>query len=110
MELRNKLVFHIPEKAWQQDHLEDIDVDFAVGKLAQSLNNAGTDSFYTQEVIGCYKGRHYPERLMVVFCDDADKATDLADIFKRWFRESNGVLRQEAFSYELNGALFVEEL
>ena len=104
------MVFHIPEKAWQQDRLEDIDVDFAVDKLAQSLNTAGTDSFYTQEVTGYYKGRHYPEQIMVVFCDDTDKATVLADIFTRWFRENNGILRQEAFSYELNGALFVEEL
>ena len=108
MELRNRLAFHIPEKSWRENHLEDIDVDAEMSDLLRGLENAGASSFYVQKVTGYYKGRQYPERILVIFCDYESEAYALADVFENWFLSHNGALRQEAFSYERNGTLVVK--
>ena len=109
MELKNKLVLHIPEKAWRKNRLEDIDIDAEMGDLLGDLENAGASSFYIQKVTGYYKGRQYPERILVIFCDSASEASALADVFESWFLSHNSVLCQEAFSYERNRALIVKQ-
>ena len=109
MELKNKLVLHIPEKAWCENHMEDIDIDAEMGDLLHKLENAGVSSFYIQNVTGYYKGREYPERLLVIFCDFISKASALVNVFENWLLSHNGMLRQEAFSYEWNGELIVKE-
>lgn len=109
MESRNRLAFHIPEKAWRENRLEDIDIDVEMGDLLCGLENAGASSFYIQKVAGYYKGRQYPERILVIFCDSANEASALADVFESWFLSHNGALRQEAFFYERNGTLVVKQ-
>ena len=109
MELRNRLAFHIPEKAWRENRLEDINIDAEMGDLLRSLENAGASSFYVQKVTGYYKGRQYPERILVIFCDSASKASALVDVFENWFLSHNSALRQEAFSYERDGTLVVKD-
>ena len=108
MNLTEKLVFHIPEKAWCVDHFEDINAEEVVS-LAGALEKAGMNSFYTQKVTGYCNGRSYPQRLITVFCEDGQSAV-LAGLFEDWFRTHNVELRQEAFSYEWNGTLCVREL
>ena len=110
MELSEKLVFHIPEKTWREDHLEDIGVDSALEDLTDALAGIGLTSFYIQQVTGGYKGRRYPERLMVVFCEHGPLAEQAAGLFEQWFRSHNEILKQEAFSYEWNGTLTVKGL
>ena len=110
MELRNRLAFHIPEKAWRENRLEDINIDAEMGDLLRSLENAGASSFYVQKVTGYYKGRQYPERILVIFCDSASKASALVDVFENWFLSHNSALRQEAFSYERNRELIVKQV
>ena len=110
MKLSEKLVLHIPEAAWCDDHLEDIPVDIEMAALTNALSAIGATSFYLQKVTGSYKGRMYPERLLVLFCRDGPEAEMVIAIFGDWFRSRNEVMRQEAFSYERNGTLFIMQL
>lgn len=48
MELRNRLAFHIPEKAWRKNRLEDIDIDAEMGDLLSDLENAGASTLICQ--------------------------------------------------------------
>lgn len=108
MKLEHKLVFHIPELALVDGELYGVPVDRLIRVLAEELQGAGVLSFYTISATGFYKGRSYPEKLITVFCQD-DPAP-LQDLFRRWFRENNDELMQEALAFETDGVLYTESV
>ena len=110
MELREKLVFHVPEETWCEDHLESIASGHALDDLIGTLKDAGVISLYSQNAMGYYKGRCYHEILFTIFCVDQARAKVVVEIFENWFRTYNGVLKQEAYAYEWNGILYVTPL
>ncbi len=108
MSLPHKLVFHIPELALVNDTITPVSIDELLAGLADELQQAGVLSFYTINATGFYKGRSYPERLITLFWKD-DPAP-MQELFRRWFRENNDQLQQEAFAFELDGVLYTESL
>lgn len=108
MEYNAKLVFHIPCKAWDNG-LTDIDYKAFKQILLNDLAAIGLTNSYTVSAAAYYKGREYEELLLTVFCENQykDKA---AETFRQAFRRHNDIMRQEAFAYECNGNLTVEEL
>lgn len=108
MEYSVKLVFHIPCKAWDNGL---IDVDYNTFKqiLLENLSAIGLVNSYTVSATGHYKGREYDELLLTVFCENQykDKAIE---IFRQAFHKHNDFMQQEAFAYEHNDTLTVEEL
>ena len=108
MRLPHKLVFHIPEMAKVNGRITDVPIGRLLSGLADELQQAGVLSFYTINATGFYKGRSYPEQLVTLFRQD-DPAP-VQDLFRRWFREHNDQLQQEAFAFEVDGVLYTESL
>lgn len=108
MEYRTKLTLHVP-CVTRDNGLIKVDYKSFKKRLLEELEAAGVTSFYTQAATGYYKGAEYDEVLWTVFCDPERKDT-IIDVFCRTFRESNSFLRQEAFAYECDGKLVVENL
>lgn len=102
---QHKAVLHIPQQAWVDGELVDLDLVEATGKLLAELGTAGVTSFYQTQATGHYQGRSYPETLLTIF--GTAETTAAASIFKRWNKAHRATLRQEAFAYEQDGELFV---
>ena len=107
MELKHKLVCHIPGMAWCGGSLETLPLDRLLQELANEFEQSGASGLYVMDAAGYYKGRSYPEKLVTVYCDDAGK---YAEAFVNWFRGNNETLKQEALAYEMDGALRIEIL
>lgn len=105
MTLSNKIVLHIPEKAWINEELADIPVKKAMKSLTNMLSDY---DFYTQRIKSCYKNRKYPETIITIFCNaEADK---IIGIFSEWFKTNNDVMKQKAYAYEFNNSLYIDDL
>ena len=92
IELDTKCVFHIPLYKFIDDELILIDIDEILDDLIGQFSENGYDSLYMTKVKGVYN-KESPEI-----------------IFKKWFMENNNLLEQEAFAYEWNNSLFIEEI
>lgn len=108
MTLDNKLVLHIPERAYENGKLKDIAIKKPVKNLIQQLQEAGCISFYSARIKSCFKNRCYPEKIITIYRDD--DCLDIVNLFKKWFVANNDVLRQESLAYEYNDALHIESL
>lgn len=106
MVLSHKLVFHIPQKKWQDGCLEPISDDISVN-LIKDLNKAGCDSMYLQKVTGCFKGRSYPELLITLFCLCDTDAKIAEGIFEEWVHQYGEALEQEEWAYEKDGKMII---
>ena len=107
MELKHKMVCHIPGMAWCDGSPEILPMDRLIQELANEFEQSGASGFYVMDATGYYKGRSYPEKLVTVFCNDVQK---YAETFANWFRGNNETLQQEAFAYEADGVLHIEML
>lgn len=103
--LKRKAVLHIPQMAWENGELVDIDLAGALEELLENLAEAGVTSLYQTQATGYYKGRSYPEMLFTVF--GIAETTAAVHIFEAWNKKHKGILKQEAFAYELDERLFV---
>lgn len=108
MEYTTKLTLHVPRYAWENG-LIPVAYGAFKERLLNALEAAGATSLYTQEATGYYKGREYGEVLWTVFCEEQDRGS-IVEAFRETFKSENTYMKQEAFSYEANGVLTVEEL
>lgn len=107
MELDCRYVLHVPLSRWENDKIIPLDLDGLIMELMSSLELEGFDSFYVTKVEGHYKSRKYDELLITIFAGGDDSPLP---IFRHWFAKNNDTLRQEAFSYEFNNRMIVENL
>lgn len=103
--LKRKAVLHIPQMALENGELVDIDLAGALEELLANLAEAGVTSLYQTQATGYYNGRSYPEALFTIF--GVAETTAAVHIFTAWNKEYKGILKQEAFAYELDDRLFV---
>lgn len=108
MELDKKYVFHVPIYKFFKMGLIPIEYEEVLDVLIDRFNQDGYGSLYITEVKGFYKSREFDELLITIFTSSYDDLPEL--IFKNWFIENNDVLGQEAFAYECNNSMFVEEI
>lgn len=99
--LENKYVLHIPLTKFVNGELVDLDIKDIIDELANEF-----ESCYLTRVESYYKARRYNELLITVFSDDGSVAVT----FREWFLKYNHVLFQEAFAYEHNNEMIVEDL
>ena len=106
IELDKRYVFHIPLSKCCEGELVRLDLRDVLDELITHFHQHGFDSLYMSEVKSFYKSREYEELLITLFtsCDDFPEV-----IFKDWFGKSNSVLGQEAFAYECNGKMYIQE-
>ena len=108
MELDKKYVFHVPIYKFFKMGLIPIEYEEVLDVLIDRFNQDGYGSLYITEVKGFYKSREFDVLLITIFTSSYDDLPEL--IFKNWFIENNDVLGQEAFAYECNNSMFVEEI
>ncbi len=107
MELECRFVLHIPLSRWEKGEVVGIDVDDEIGDLIDCLESGGFDSFYITRVESRYRSRTYDELLITIFAGEDDGP---CEIFRKWFCRHNRILGQEAFAFELNNRLVIENL
>lgn len=105
-ELTEKYVFHIPLYKYVEDELVPIEIDNLFGDLISDLSENGFENFYLTKVKAYYKSRCFDEVLITIF---ASSDTPVA-IFEKWFIDNNGILGQEAFSYECGNRMIIHDL
>ena len=106
IELGEKYVFHIPMYRYADDELVPIELDDLLDDLVLKLGYDGFDSMYVTKAKSFYKSRCFDELLLTIFSSSSSPE----DIFKKWFREKNDILGQEAFAWECGNSLFIESL
>lgn len=99
--LTNRYVLHIPLTKFSNGELVDLDIEDIIDELLESF-----ESCYLTRVESYYKARNYNELLITVFASDEPVGL----IFRDWFLKYNHILAQEAFAYEHNNEMIVEEL
>ena len=107
MELECRFVLHIPLSRWENGEVVRLEVDDEIGDLIDCLEAGGFDSFYITRVESRYRSRTYDELLITIF---AGKDKNPSEIFRNWFYRYNHILGQEAFAFELNNRLIIENL
>ncbi len=104
--LNRRYVLHIPLYKNIGENLEKIEMDEILAELIERLDEKAHDSFYVTNVESHYKKRTFDEMLLTVFSD----SEDIEEIFRRWFVENNHILCQEAYAFEHNSTLCIENL
>ena len=104
--LKNKVVVHIPHKAWEDGKFVEINYVQAREDLIQKLTNSGVGGFYVVECTGYYKNRSYKEDLLTFFYNR--KNNEQENIIKNWIEQNKTILKQECFAVEIDGKLFIQ--
>lgn len=105
--LDNKYVFHIPLFKYENGQLTPLEIDDLLDDLLNEFTENGFRSMYMSNVRSCYCGRTYDERLITLFTTQ-DRSPE--EIFERWFRKNNEILRQEEFAYEKGKTMTIVRL
>ncbi len=101
IELDKRYVLHVPLAKFVDGEVISIDIDDILEDLTCRLDN-----FYITMAEGHYRSREYDELLITVFASEGS----IEEIFRRWFAENSDVLSQEAFAYEINNRMIIEEV
>ena len=101
MRLDTRYVLHVPLSKITDGKLVSIEIDDVLEELTCQL-----ESFYITRVESCYNSRDFDEILITVFSCDGK----IEETFKKWFIKNNSILGQEAFAYEKNNELVIEEV
>lgn len=107
IELNKKYVFHIPLYKLIGDELILIHIEEILEDLFSQFNKNGFYSWYVTKVKAHYKSRAFDELLITIFTSSEEFPEVL---FKKWFMENNNILEQEAFAYESNDSMIIEEI
>ena len=114
IELNKKYVFHIPLYKFKNEELIPIELDPILDELIDRFNENGHDSLYMSNVSAYYKSRIFDEILISIFVSTEHLAKEKQEfpdrIFKKWFKDNNKILEQEALAYEYNNKMFIEKL
>lgn len=112
--LDEKYVFHIPLYKYVDNKLIVLDIEDILDNLTEQLDNEGYESLYITKVKSYYKSRCFDELLITLFISQkrvSDNKQEFPDkIFKRWFKQNNHILQQEAYAYEHNNSMIIESL
>lgn len=106
IELDKKYIFHIPKYKFEDNKLTPIDTNL-LNEFITKLNENGYSSAYLTDVKSYYKNRTYDEILITLFTSSKNNPEK---IFRKFFTENNSILKQEAFAYECDNRMFIEEL
>ena len=111
-ELDKKYVFHIPLCKYVNNDLIPIAIENIIDELIKQLNENGYDSLYMTKVKGYYKSRCFDEILITLFVSTRFLTNHYLPeaIFKKWFKANNNILEQEAYTYECNNKMNIEEI
>ena len=101
--LTNKISFHIPGFKYIEGKMLNIYLDDFKAVLNKELKKNGIEAFYALKAVGYYKGREYPQEIITVFFDKED----VLGCFARTVYSMRDSLKQEAYAYELNGAMYI---
>ena len=107
IKLDKKYVFHFPQYKYENDKLIAIDTEKITEEFIAILNENGYTSAYLTEAKSYYKNRSYSETLITLFTSSENEPEKL---FRQFFIENNDILKQEAFAYECNSEMFIEDL
>lgn len=107
MQLDEKYVFHIPLFKYANGELVSINICDLVEDLISKFGENGFENLYIVKSKGFYKSRSYDELLITIYTTSNNSPDQ---IFKRWFKENNDILQQEALAYENNNRMFIENL
>lgn len=112
MELDKKYVFHIPLCKYVNNDLIPITIENIIDELIKQFNENGYDSLYITKVKGYYKSRCFDEILITIFVSTAfiTNHDSPEAIFKKWFKANNNILEQEAYAYECNNTMNINEM
>lgn len=110
IELNKKHVIHIPLHKFEDKTLKKIYISQPLEKLDKMLQEEGYTSYYKTKVQGFYKGRSFDELLITIFSSEEDNRTGPDEIFIKWFKNNNHLLKQESFAYEEDNSLKIIEL
>lgn len=107
IKLDKKYVFHIPKyKIWKLK-INSCPHRRYNKEFITKLNENGYTSAYLTEAKSYYKNRTYDEILITLFTSSKNNPEK---IFRKFFTENNSILKQEAFAYECDNRMFIEEL
>lgn len=98
----SKFVLHIPCKKYVDGTLVANDYEKCIATMAQKLADIDV-GWYMLDAQGCYKGRTYDEKLMVVF----RSGIEVAELFKQVCKELDEEIGQEVYAYEKDNELIV---
>lgn len=102
----NKFSFHIPQVAYVNGEYIAVPYEEFENALGEKLIELGIDAWYVIASTGVYKGRRYPQNIMVVYCDE-DKKDSVANVFKNVCKRMSRAMQQEKFAYELNDTMYI---
>ncbi|MBR0270694.1 MAG: hypothetical protein IJQ68_01695 [Methanobrevibacter sp.] len=107
IKLNKKYVFHIPQYKFENDKLIAIDTEKLIEEFISTLNENGYTSTYLSDVKSYYKNKSYTETLITLFTTQENEPEKL---FRQFFHKNNSILKQEAFAYECEDKMFIEDL
>lgn len=107
IKLDKKYVFHIPKYKYENSKLIAVPIEDITKEFITKLNENGYTSAYLIEAKSYYKNRTYDEILITLFTSSKNNPEK---IFRKFFTENNSILKQEAFAYECDNRMFIEEL
>lgn len=105
MQLTSRIVLHIPEKVWIDDHLTEIPVEKPLDELLTAFSSYHC---YVQQAVHCCDGKQYPEKLITIFC--GAEVMCLVETFLKWAKHHRDELHIESIAYEISNMLFIERL
>lgn len=101
--IKNKVVIHLPHKAWVDNQFIDINYSNCRENLLAFLQEFNINGFYITNVLGFYKNRSYNEELITLFYEKINK--NFKNLLIDWAKEWKIKLYQEAFAIEFNDTL-----
>ena len=110
MILEEKYIFHIPLFKYENDKIISIDMDNILNELICEFAEKGFENLYIIKARGHYKSRSYDELLITIYTSKNENQTLPNEIFEKWFKNNNNILKQESFGYEYNNRMFIESL
>lgn len=102
----HKFSFHIPQVAYVNGEYIAVPHEEFENALGEKLLELGIDAWYVIASTGIYKGRRYPQNIMVVYCDE-NKEDSVAGAFKNVCKVMGKAMQQEKFAYELNDNIYI---
>ena len=104
--MNQKFLFHIPKVAYVNEEYISISYERFEDALGMKLKEIGIIAWYKLSSTGFFKGRCYPQDVMVVYCDESEVVA-VSDVYKNVCREMADVMKQEQFAYEHNDELII---
>lgn len=110
IKLDEKYVLHLPIHKFENEKITTININNALDDLINLLNINQYHSFYINKVNGHYKTRSFDEILITIFTSSQEEKIKPGELFIKWFKNNNNLLKQESVAYEYNNNMYIEEM